>query len=356
MAAVFGSPWMADATRRRAAAAVFAVILALLTVFPRPYHASTLLAPDDSAAGLSGLFSGGGGVNLVASLLGGRGTIEADLLIGRSQAVFASVAQKLHDQGRYRRVSLEKLEARLRRTVDVESARGSVLQISTDDHDPRLARQIIEDFVFVMRRRLTDLSREQAIEKRVVAQERMDEATRLLDQQQRILNAYRASHHFSSPEVQQGFSQGTEVVLEGQLEAAQGTLLMLQKVEGPDNVQVQTVKDRIQILERQIAEIQTRPGGASIQSLSGLDPEVTEYRNLLRNEGFAEERYNIYKRYLESLTVQEVAASLNMDVIDPPFIDPERRFNPVPLGLLALVVILAVIAEFYIPSALPRAV
>jgi capsule polysaccharide export protein KpsE/RkpR len=332
------------------------LILAILTIWPRPYHASALVAPDDSSAGLSGLFSGGGGVNLVASLLGGRGTIEADLLIGRSHAVYAGVAQRLHDQGRYRNMSLDRLETRLRHKVDVESARGSILQISIDDHDAGLAKQIIEDFVVVMRQRLTTLSRDQASEKRVIARERMDEATRLLEEQQQILNAYRASHHFSSPEVQQGFSVGAEVALQGQLEGAQATLATLEKIEGPDNIQVQTVKDRIEVLQRQIAELQTRPGAGSIQSLSQLDPEVTTYKNLLRNEGFAEGRYDIYKRYLESLTVQEVAAPLNIDVIDPPFVDPQRHFNAVPLGLLAFLIILAVIAEVYVPAPVERTI
>jgi uncharacterized protein involved in exopolysaccharide biosynthesis len=354
MAAVFSAPWVAHAGLRRGVCAGLAVILAILSIWPQPFHASALLAPDDSAAGLSGLFSGGSGINLVSSLLGGRGTIEADLLVGRSQAVLAAVAQKLHDQGRYRGMSLEKLEARLRHKVDVESARGSILQISTDNHDPRLAQLIIEDYVLVLRQRLTNLSRDQAIEKRRIAGERMEEATRLLDQSQKILNDYRASHHFSTPEIQQAFSQGTEIALQGQLEAAQSTLLTLEKTAGPDNIQLQTVRDRIQVLQRQISDIEARPGSGSIQSLSNVNPEVTEYRNLLRNEGFAMGRYDIYKRYLESLTVQEVAAPLNVDVIDPPFVDPQRHFNVLPLGLLSLLVMLAVIAEFYVPAVVKR--
>jgi hypothetical protein len=54
--------------------------------------------------------------------------------------------------------------------------------------------------------------------------------------------------------------------------------------------------------------------------------------------------------------VQEVAAPLNMDVVDPPFVDPQRHFNLIPLGLLALIVIFAVIAEFYIPPTVKRVI
>jgi uncharacterized protein involved in exopolysaccharide biosynthesis len=356
MSGVFGSRWMTRAPLRRGGFAVFALILAILSIFPQPYHASTLLAPDDSAAGLSGLFSGGGGVNLVSSLLGGRGTIEADLLIGRSHAVFSAVAERLHQQGRYRGMGLDKLEARLRRKVDVESVRASILQISIDDHDPSLARQVIDDFVVVLRQRLTNLSRDQALDKQMIARERLKDATQYLDQEQQLLNTYRASHHFSGPDTQLGFSQGTEIRLQGELEGSQTALLTLQKVEGPDNIQVQTLRDRIQTLQRQIADIQIHPGVGSIQSLSRLNPQLTEYINLLRDERYAESQYDIFTRYLESVMVQEVAAPLNMDVVDPPFVDPQRHFNLIPLGLLALIVIFAVIAEFYIPPTVKRVI
>lgn len=328
----------------------------MLSVWPRPYQASALLAPDDSAAGLSGLFSGGGGVNLVSSLLGGRGTIEADLLVGRSNAVFLAVAQKLHDEGRYPEMGLEALQARLHRKVEVESARGSILQISIEDHDPDLARQIIENFVGVLRQRLTTLSRDQASEKMAIASKRMDDATQLYERAQQALTAYRASHRFSNPEIQQGVSQGTLVALQGQLQGAKTTLLTLERTQGPGNVQLQTLRDRIQVLQQQIVNLENGSVGGSVQSLATVNPEVAVYRNLLRDEGFAQGRYDIYKRYLESLTVQEAAAPLNLAVIDPPFIDPQRRFNAVPLGLLALLLLLSVAAEFYLTSDPSRAI
>jgi capsule polysaccharide export protein KpsE/RkpR len=287
-------------------------------------------------------------VNLISSLLGGRGTIEADLLVGRSNAVFTAVAKKLHQQGHYRRMSVERLNARLRRKVTLESERGSILQISIKDHDPDLARQVIEDFVVALRQRLTTLSRDQADAKRAIASQRMDEATQLYEQSQQVLNDYRASHHFTTPEVQQAVSQGGYVGLQAQLQAAETTLRYLEKTLGPDNFQLQTAKDQIQVLQRQISNLETKPGSGSIQSLAKINPELAKYRDLLRNEGFARGRYDIYKKYLESLTVQEVAAPLNMAVIDPPFIDPQRQFNVISLGLLVLVLAFAVLVEFYL--------
>jgi uncharacterized protein involved in exopolysaccharide biosynthesis len=347
---VLNSRWVARAGLRRAVLVAFALVLAVLSIWPRPYEASTLMAPDDSAAGLTGLFSAGGGVNLISSLLGGRGTVDADLLVGRSNAVFHVVAQKLQEQGRYRDMSIERLEARLRRKVEVESLRGSILQISIQNHDAGLALQIINDFADALQQRLTTLSRDQANAKKEIVGKRMEDATRQYDQAQQALNAYRAAHHFSTPEVQQAFSQGAQVQLQGQLQAAQTMLSTLERTRGNDNMELQTVRDRIQVLEGQISAIETQTGAGSIQSLAKVNPEVAEYRDLEREEGFAQARYDIYKRYLESLTVQEVAAPLSVAVIDPPFIDPERHFNLLPLGFLALLVVVAAFAEFYLGS------
>lgn len=348
MEVLVSSPWVARARLRRSVFAALALLLAILSIWPRPYEASALLAPDDSAAGLTGLFSANGNVNLVSSLLGGRGTIEADMLVGRSDAVFTAVAKKLHQQGRYRGMSVDDLNARLRRKITVESERGSILQISIKDHDPDLARQIIDNFVVALRQRLTTLSRNQADAKRAIASQRMDEATRLYEQTHQILDDYRASHNFTTPEVQKSVSQAGYIGLQAQLQAAETTLRYLEKTVGPDNFRLQTARDQITVLERQIANLETKPGAGNIQSLAKVSPEVAKYRDLLRNEGFARGRYDIYKKYLESLTVQEVAAPLNMAVIDPPFIDPRRHFNIIPVGLLVLVLAFAVFVEIYL--------
>src|SRR4051794_16111791 len=106
LATIIELPWLARTKLRRCVFAVIAVLLAILSAWPRPYLASALLAPDDSAASLQSLFSGGAGVNLISSLLGGRGTVEADLLVGRSNTVFTAVSTKLHQQGHYRDMSV----------------------------------------------------------------------------------------------------------------------------------------------------------------------------------------------------------------------------------------------------------
>lgn len=347
---LLSSRWVARARLRRSVFASLALLLALLSIWPRPYEASALLAPDDSAAGLTGLFSGGSGINLVSSLLGGRGTIEADLLVGRSDAVFNAVAQRLHAKGRYKELSVDSLNARLRRRIQVESERGSILKISIEDYDPDLAKQIVEAFVVVLRQRLAVLSREQADAKRAIANKRYLEAAREYERAHQVLNAYRASNNFTDPEVQQSVTQGGYVGLQAQLQAAETTLGLLERTLGPDNYRYKTAKDQVELLQKQIISRETQPGAGNIQSLAKVNSEVARFRDLLRDEGFAQARFDIYKRYLESLTVQEAAATLNMAVIDPPFIDPQRKYNIIPLGILVLLCVFVGFVELYMAN------
>jgi uncharacterized protein involved in exopolysaccharide biosynthesis len=323
------------------------LVLAILSIWPRPYVATTLLAPDDSASALSGLFGGGGGGNALAALLGGHGTLEADLLIGRSQAVVGEVARELQAQGLYRTLSEPRLEVRLHKKVEVEAVRGSVLKLSLVDHDSRRALKTIQIYARVMKERLTALSRNQAAEKRVVARERLEEATGKLELAQANLNAFRAVHTFTSADVQLGSALGTQAGLQAELEATQVAVQTLERFEGPENIQVQASQQRIGVLQRQIADLRGR-GMPAGDSLAKLNPELSHYNNLVRDQRYAETEYDIYRRYFDNITVQQVAAPLNMDVIDPPALDPDRHFNAAPLALLVLVVLFGIVAEFYL--------
>src|SRR4249920_3773757 len=81
--------WVRDTRRRRLLYAAAAVVLALLSVFPREYIARTKMLPDDNSGGeLVSIFSAlGGRMQNFASLFGDRGTVEVALSIARSEAI-----------------------------------------------------------------------------------------------------------------------------------------------------------------------------------------------------------------------------------------------------------------------------
>ncbi len=84
-------------------------------------------------------------------------------------------------------------------------------------------------------------------------------------------------------------------------------------------------------------------------TLAAMAQQSAQYLNLFRDEKFAEALYSVYTRFLEQVTVDELSANANMDVIEPPYVDPALQYNVPPAsGLLALVLIFALAAEFYV--------
>ena len=119
----------------------------------------------------------------------------------------------------------------------------------------------------------------------------------------------------------------------------------------PDNFRVQTARAQVAALRGQIAAAQAAAKTNGGPSVGVITPKISEYENLYRDEKYAEAEYEIYKRYLDTTAVQTLSAGINLDVIEPPYVDPDRQFNVRPLGALILVLLAAVIAEVYIADA-----
>jgi len=350
VAGVMDTRWFRDPTRRRLTFAVAALILAVLCIWPRQYTARADLMPDDSGGGLSSLLGGGGAGGLLSlgALLGNHQSIEADLTIGRSQAVLRDVVVRLRLVGREGFGDLLHTQSKLREKVDVAAIRGSILQITVNDRDPAFARAIVSAYVEAIQDRLTSLNLQQATQKRVVATNRMSQAVARLTAAQTALADFRNRNRLAAPEAQLGAAVSLLAQLQGKLQAKQVELATLRQFATSGNVQVQAAQAEIVGLQGQIAEAQARSRGPGAQNLAGMAAESTEYLNLYRDERFADALYEIYRQALEKVTIDELSANVTMDVIEPPYVDPARQYNTPAVGLLVLVILLAGCAEYYV--------
>lgn len=344
-----GLPWVRDPLRRRATLAVLAVIAAIFSVWPREYLAKADLIPDDSGGGLSSLLSsaGGGGLLSLGALLGNHQSIEADLTIARSEIVIDDLLKALPEAQRARLGKGPMAAVRLRKQTDLESIRGSILEITVKDRDPALAKALTQGFVTAIRGRLTTLNLEQAAEKKAVAQNRLAQATSDVARTQAALNSFRAANHLAAPEIQLGSAVAVQAALQGRLEAEEVQLQTLRKFATGNNVEVQAEQAQIAGLRGRIQQAQTAGGGGA-PTLGSLTPVISDYENLYIAEKYAEAAFEIYKRYLDTVTVEELSATTNLDVIQPPYVDPARQYNVGAVGMLILIVLSAVAAEFYI--------
>ncbi len=348
---VLGSRWARDPLKRRGTMAAAIVVLAVLCVWPRHYLAQAQLLPDDAGSVLSSLLgsaSGGtGGLLSLGNLIGNHPTVESDLTIARSQVVVADVVRRLRQEGRVSG-DLEREEIKLRHKTSLEAVRGSILKITFTDHDPAFAKAVVTDYVAATRARVAAISLEQAGQKKIVAQNRLEAATVDLAQSQAAIDRFRAENKLAQPEVQLGAAVALVTSLQAKLDAEQAQLSALQTFATGNNFQIQAEQAQVAALKAQINKAQAAENAGPGPSVGGLTPKITEYENLYRNERFAQAEFEIYQRYMGTVAVEELAAGINMDLIEPPFVDADRQYNTSAVGALFLVIMLSILAEFYI--------
>jgi uncharacterized protein involved in exopolysaccharide biosynthesis len=346
---VLDRPWFRDAVRRRATFAVAAVVLGLLVFFPQRYTAEAQLMPQESNGGLSSvLASQASGALLNLSVLTGSHTsIEQDLSIARSHEVMSRAVAKLKLVGKPGYPDAITAEAKITKLVGVIAIRGSILQLTASGHDRVFVKNLVSAVSESIQERLAEISLEETAEKRRVTMNRLQDASERLTKAQDALNAYRLNKNLPAPELQLGVGVSNLAGLQAQLQAQEVALKTLSQIATPNNIQVKVIEADIASLKSQIAQAQKTSGGA----LAGVAVANTEYYNLVRDVTVGQLLYQIYTRYLDELTIDEMSANQNVEVLEPAYIDPQRGFNMPFLGLFGLVVCLGIGAEYYFYSA-----
>jgi capsule polysaccharide export protein KpsE/RkpR len=312
------------------------------------------LMPDQSDVALPSILgAGGGALASLGALIGARQSIESDLTIARSEAVADTAADRLRSQGKMMRAATEGRQpdlagAILRKKVDVEVLTGSVLQVSVQDHDPNFAKAAVGAYAQAIRQHLATISAEESTQKKGIAAERLADSSVKLARAQSALDQFRLTNRLAAPEIELGAAISLVTGLQAKLQADQATLVGLEKFATNDNIQVQAMRAEIDALKGQIAAAQARANFNSGPSVGAMTPKITEYENLYLNEKYAEAEYEIYKRYLDTVTVELLSADLNMSIIQPPYLDPDRHFNMHAAIALLLLLTAGALAEFYL--------
>ncbi len=325
------------------------MVLCILSIWPRQYAAQAELLPQDSGGGLSQVLQQAGGALLsLGALTGNKQSIETDLTIARSDAVVETAVAKLQAQfpSRFRRRMAAVIE--LNKRVDVAAVRGSILQLTVKDHDPRVAKAIIAAYSSAIQDRLTQINLSEAAQKRAVSEDRLKAAARRLSSAQAARNSFQIQHNLPAPEIQLGASIALVANLEGQLQAKEIQLRSLGDVVTSQNIEFQMIKSQIESLQAKISSVENTPSAPGSFNLGGLSAVDTTYLNLYRDERLADTLYQVYSRYAEELEVENLSANENMELIQPAFVLPERQFNTWAVVMLALVALLAILAEVYI--------
>ncbi|HEY2048281.1 MAG TPA: hypothetical protein VGH03_03005 [Caulobacteraceae bacterium] len=352
--AMMSGAWFREPRLRRIMLVAAIVLAAFAAMFPRHYLAEAQLLPQEEGGGLAAALqsSGAGGLANLSSLIGNKQPVEADLTIARSELVLNDILSRMNLLGKPGFRTRDDALRRLHSKIQVVSIRGSILQISVKDKDPQFARALAATAADAVQSRLTTLNLAQTSQKREVAANRVKAASDRLVLAQAAMEQFRVEHHLGAPTQQLGVAVGLLANLQAQLQSKSVEIETLQRFEGPENIKLKAAEAELASLRRQVAAAQERADNNS-SNLGYMASENAEYLNLYRDQLVAQLLYEIYRKYMEQVTVDTLSANESMVLMQPAYVHPERQYNMPAVALVVMLVILGVAAEFYV-AAPPR--
>ncbi|GAA0325831.1 hypothetical protein GCM10009087_40210 [Sphingomonas oligophenolica] len=330
--------------RNRALAFGVAIAVCLvLTFFPQRFRAEALLAPTDpSSLGLSGTL---GQLGALGSVFGNQAAIEVALRVADSGEVRQHVIVDAKLQTRMGMTPLQ-LQRWLRRHLDVRSLRGGIIQVDLDDTDPRLAQDIVAAFTNSLQRRLGEISRQQTSYKRQILVKLVRDASDGLALAQANYDDYRLKSQDAVPELQTGSVAGRIAQLEAGIKGKRIALSLARQMYTDENIMVKQILAEISAMQQQLYEVK-ETNTQSNQSVGGVVASTSKLYRLQRELGLQRALYDSYMRFLQGTSVEDLASTANMRVLEPPHIDAERQhwFPAMAVGI-ALILLWAIV-EFY---------
>jgi tyrosine-protein kinase Etk/Wzc len=82
-------------------------------------------------------------------------------------------------------------------------------------------------------------------------------------------------------------------------------------------------------------------------SVGRVVQESTRVKELERQLVIARGLFDGYKRFLEGTAVEDLTSTASVRVLEPPFVDSARQYNPIPLFVGVALFLLWLAVEFY---------
>ncbi|WP_447763255.1 capsule biosynthesis protein [Sphingopyxis panaciterrae] len=347
--------FVADPRMRRRVYALAALILALLTVFPQPYVARAKVLPQDSnSVGLGSTLNAlGGQLQGFAALFGGaKQQTDMYLAVGRSSEVTGEVIRKLKLVGPGSYASARKAELALARKADVHSLTGGIIEVEVRTHDAAEAEALTRAYVDAIGDRIVALGKDRVERKRAIVSQRFKEAADRVATTETALNDFRRRNRLAEPQAELGAALSVRAGLEARLQAKQVELQTLQKFQGPENPQLMAVQSEVAALRSQVARSAQADVGPAGPNVAGLSEVSGEYLDRYRDYRFAQALYEVYARSSEEVAVETLAGetATNVQILEAPRLDADRKYNIAAIALLALVILAALFTEIYAPA------
>lgn len=338
------APVVRSAAPRRLLFALLIAVALVFTFFPQRYHAATSLTPTDpESLGLSGTLGQLGAIN---SVFGNQAAVEVALRVARSVNVRDRVIDQLELKKRLPGKGRVALHRWLEDEMTVRSLRGGIILMEMTHADADLARDIVGAYAGATQNMLAEISRRQTAYKREVLVKLVSDASTQLALAQANYDQFRLRNRTPSP------SAAIEAIslripqLEAAVKAKQVDLSAARQLYTDDNNVIRQLSAELAALQGQLAQMKaTNPTeeatvGRAVTSSSQLF-------KLERELGIARALYDSYLRYLQGTAVENLTSTASVRILEPAYVDTDRKLNPAALALALALLGLWLAIEFY---------
>ena len=332
-------PWL-----RRGLLLAAAVLLAILALYPQRYRAVVTLTPSDpSSIGLAGTL---GQLGAQTSVFGQQAATEVSLTVARSTNVRHEVIESTKLIGRLGLANEVEAQRWLEKQVQVRVLRGGLMEFSVALTDPALAKALIVAYTNAVRDRLAILSRQQTASKRKVLEELVGDAATRLARAQAAYDQFRLRTRYSAPNNALEAIGSRVPLLEEAIRSRETRLAALRQFATEDNLSVKQIVAEIDVLRKQLAQAKSLNTGSN-DSVARVVNQTTQVEKLQHELAIAHSLNDAYVRFLEGTSVEDLASALNVRILEPPHIDPDRQYNLLPALMAFLVICVLFALEFY---------
>lgn len=334
--------WFGNDRLRRIVLAVLVLICAVLTFFPEPKRAVVTLTPTDPGA--LGLGDTIGQLGASGNVFGSQAAIDLMVKIGRSVIVRDVISKRLNLEQHLHR-DRKHVMRWLDNKVKMRALRGGIIQIELYNMDGPFARSVIEAYPVAIRERLGVIAREQTAYKRRVLEDVLGSARERMVRAQNAYDSFRRTSQYGEPQSAVDQVAGRVPSLQQEILAKRRQLETFRQFATDSNPQVRTVIAEIAALEEQLASAKASNQGDG--TLGEVISQSNQLQRLRRELFFSRDLYYNYRRFYQGTMIENLTAAANMRILEPPYIDPARQYNLLPLCLGILLLLSGLAVEFY---------
>jgi uncharacterized protein involved in exopolysaccharide biosynthesis len=336
-------------------------LISVIVAFALPqwYRAKALLLPPKSS---SVMLSEYRGISEASSITEGMALplmvtpsdIYARML--KSRKIADTIINRFNLMSRYEAEGREATYLALMSHSDFKVTEEGLLTVSVEDKDPVVSAQITNGFVEELDKTIREISLSQKKQSRQLLEGRLIDVEKALDSARHDLQQFQLAHKTVDFDQQTRLAVEQAINLKATLAAIETDLMVREKTLGSENTELVELKQRKQVVERQLKDLETKNRDSSFFSLaiSEIPALRGQYEELYSRVKVNETLHSLLLEQRERAKIQENDDLSTISVVDTA-VPPELRSRPwrtlIVLGTfggsLILAVALATIAEYF---------